>query len=50
MKNRYVVKRLDLVRMTYVYFNCFDNYKDAAEARDALQKRYGGHFEIFEED
>lgn len=50
MKTRYTVKRFDVIRMSYVYYNSFTNYREAAEARDYLQKKYGGRFEVFEED
>ena len=46
----YIVKKFDALRMRYNYFNTFYNYKDAAEARDELQKRFGGQFKIFEEE
>lgn len=48
MKTKYIVKRYDIIRNQYVYYNCFSNYKDAAQARDDLQRRYGGRFEIFQ--
>ena len=49
MKTIYTVKKYNPVRNCFSYYNSFRTYKEAAEARDDLQRRYGGHFEIFEE-
>ena len=48
MKTKYIVKKYDFLRNQYVYYNCFFNYADAAEARDEYKRRFGGDFEIFQ--
>lgn len=48
MKTIYQVKRFNLIKGQYDYYNSFESYREAAEARDDLQRRYGGRFEVFQ--
>ena len=49
LTTRYVVKKFNLVRNCWSYYNSYNSYTEAAEARDNLIRRFGKGFEIFEE-
>ncbi len=45
---RYKVMCWNVITWEWSYYNTFNNYKDAADARDEYTRRYGGRFEVFE--
>ena len=43
----YTVKRFNILTFEWDYMNMYNSYSEAQEAREWMEKRYGGTFEIF---
>ena len=44
----YIIRKYNFINTEWVYMNSYSTYAEAREAREWMEKRYGGRYEIFE--